>query len=194
MTTPRRPKLWVFAGPNGAGKTTLFNDMLRGDVPYINADEIARELTPASGTVDAIRAGRIAVQNRNALIAEGQSLSIETTLSGNSAVAFMRRAQQSNYDITLAFVGIDTPELSRARIDTRVEEGGHDVPQDAVIRRFPDAMAKLALAMDLANSALIFDNSGLERCLLLDVENGQVRFIEQNLPGWFEAHVPGKWR
>jgi len=71
VTTPRRPKLWVFAGPNGAGKTTLFNDMLRGDVPYINADEIERELTPASGTVHAIRAGRIAVQNRNALIAEG---------------------------------------------------------------------------------------------------------------------------
>ena len=51
------PILWVIAGPNGAGKTTLFNDMLRGDVPYVNADEIAAELDPASGTIDVIRAG-----------------------------------------------------------------------------------------------------------------------------------------
>ncbi len=53
--------LWVFAGPNGAGKTTLFNDMLRGEIPYINADEIAGELDPTSGGVDVIRAGRLAI-------------------------------------------------------------------------------------------------------------------------------------
>ena len=58
--------LWVFAGPNGAGKTTLFNDMLRGDIPYVNADEIAIELDPASGSVDVIRAGWLAIKRRNA--------------------------------------------------------------------------------------------------------------------------------
>ena len=107
--------LWVFAGPNGAGKTTLFNDMLRGQTPYINADEIVGELDPASGGVDVIRAGRLAIERRNAMVARGESLSIETTLSGNSALAFMRKAKAAGFRISLAYVGIDTPELSRAR-------------------------------------------------------------------------------
>lgn len=77
------PILWVFAGPNGAGKTTLFNDMLSCDIPYINTDEIAVELDPASGSVDVIRAGRMSVERRNAMQARGDSLSIETTLSGS---------------------------------------------------------------------------------------------------------------
>ncbi|HEX8486118.1 zeta toxin family protein [Sphingomonas sp.] len=187
--------LWVFAGPNGAGKTTLFNDMLRGDIPYINADEIAMELDPASGPVDALRAGRLAVERRNAMIDQGVSLSIETTLAGSSALAFMRKAKVAGFHVSLAYVGIDTPELSRARIDERVAEGGHDVPQDAVVRRHPDSLRRLAAAMEVADSALVFDNSGLERRLILHVENGVTKYIDDSCPGWFNAAVPGgMWR
>jgi predicted ABC-type ATPase len=88
--------------------------MLRGDIPYINADEIAKELDPASGGVDAIRAGRLAIERRNAMIDRGESLSIETTLAGRSAIAFMHTAKAASFRISLAYVGIDTPELSRA--------------------------------------------------------------------------------
>lgn len=182
--------LWVFAGPNGAGKTTLFNDMLRGDIPYINADEIATELDPASGGVEVIRAGRLAIERRNAMIAHGDSLSIETTLAGSSALAFMRRAKGAGFRVSLAYVGIDTPELSRARIDERVAEGGHDVPQDAVVRRHPDSLRRLAIAMELADSTLVFDNSGLERRLLLHVENGITKYTDDSRPDWFNAAVP----
>jgi predicted ABC-type ATPase len=186
--------LWVFAGPNGAGKTTLFNDMLRGLTPYINADEIAGELDPASGGVDVIRAGRLAIKRRNAMVARGESLSIETTLSGNSALAFMRKAKAAGFRISLAYVGIDTPELSRARIDERVAEGGHDVPQDAVLRRHPDSLRRLGAAMWLADSTLVFDNSGLERRLLLHLENGIVKYIDDTCPDWFETAVPQAMR
>lgn len=188
------PILWVFAGPNGAGKTTLFNDMLRGDIPYVNADEIAHELDPASGGIDALRAGRLAVERRNAMVSRRESLSIETTLSGSSALAFMRKAKATGYHISLAYVGIDTPELSRARIDERVVEGGHDVPQDAVLRRHPDSLRRLARAMEIADSSLVFDNSGLERRLLLQVENGIVSFIDDHRPAWFEAAVSRRFR
>lgn len=188
------PILWVFAGPNGAGKTTLFNDMLRGDIPYVNADEIATELEPASGTIDVIRAGRLAIERRNAMVAQHQSLSIETTLAGSSAIAFMRRAKAAGFQISLAYVGIDTPELSRARIDERVAEGGHNVPQEAVVRRHPDSMRRLAAAMEIADSTLVFDNSGLERRLLLHVEAGVAKFIEEVKPLWFEAAVPAAMR
>jgi predicted ABC-type ATPase len=184
------PILWVFAGPNGAGKTTLFNDMLRGHVPYVNADEIAQELDLASGGVDVIRAGKLAIQRRNAMVERQESLSIETTLSGSSALDFMRRAKAAGYRVSLAYVGIDTPELSRARIDERVAEGGHDVPQDAVLRRHPDSLRRLSAAMAIADSTLVFDNSGLERRLLLQVEDGLAKFINDGRPSWFDDAVP----
>ncbi len=194
MTEQARPFLWVFAGPNGAGKTTLFNDMLRGDIPYVNADEIAHTLDPASGGIDAIRAGRLAISRRNAMIARRECLSIETTLSGNSALAFMKRAKTAGYHLSLAYVGIDTPELSRARIDLRVAAGGHDVPQDAVARRHPDSMRRLSAAMELADNALVFDNSGIERRLLLHAAGGRAKYISDGKPMWFFNAVPDKMR
>lgn len=194
MNTSAQPTLWVFAGPNGAGKTTLFDEILRGKVPFVNADEIARTLEPSSGNIDVLQAGRRAVERRNLLLGKGESLSIETTLSGNSALAFMRRARALRYHISLAYVGIETPELSRARIDERVLQGGHDVPQDAVIRRHPDSMRRLAQAMQIADSSLIFDNSGLERRLLLHVENGSTLYLERARPAWFETAVPERLR
>ena len=168
--------------------------MLRGDVTYVNADEIAHTLQPASGGIDALRAGRLAVERRNAMIARHESLSIETTLSGNSALAFMARAKTNGYYISLAYVGIDTPALSRTRIDQRVSEGGHDVPQDAVARRHPDSMRRLAAAMKVADSTLVFDNSGPERRLLLHVEGGRAKFIDDGKPEWFYQAVPEQFR
>lgn len=168
--------------------------MLRGDIPYVNADEIAHELDPASGGIDALRAGRLAVERRNAMILRRESLSIETTLSGSSALAFMRKAKAAGFHISLAYVGIYTPELSRARIDERVIEGGHDVPQDAVLRRHPDSLRRLADAMKFADSSLVFDNSGLERRLLLRVEGGIASFVSDRRPGWFDAAVPEHMR
>lgn len=190
MTSLAPPILWVFAGPNGAGKTTLFNDMLRGDIPYVNADEIAHELDTASGIVDTLRAGRVAVERRKAMMKRHESLSIETTLAGNSALVFMWAAKEAGFHISLAYVGIDTPELSRSRIDDRVAEGGHDVPQAAVVRRHPASLKNLAVAMQIADSALVFDNSGLERRLLLQIEDGIVRLIDDERPSWFDMTVP----
>jgi predicted ABC-type ATPase len=168
--------------------------MLRGDIPYVNADEIAHELAPVSGAIDTLRAGRLAVERRNAMIKRRESLSIETTLTGNSALAFMRSAKEAGFRISLAFVGIDTAELSRARIEGRVAEGGHDVPQDAVVRRHPASLKSLASAMEIADSALIFDNSGLERRLLLQIENGITTFVNHESPAWLNAAVPKHMR
>lgn len=188
------PLLWVFAGPNGAGKTTLFNDMLRGDVPYINADEIARDLAPASGGIDVLRAGREAVRRRNSMLRGRESLSMETTLAGNSALAFMRAAKAVKYHISLAYIGLDSLELSRARIDDRVADGGHDVPHEVVMRRYPDSMNRLCDAMAIADSTMVFDNSMLDRRLLLLVEKGVSKFIANDRPVWFDKAVPERFR
>lgn len=184
------PRLWVFAGPNGAGKTSLFNEMLRGQIDFINADEIATKISQVNPYLDVIQAGRIAVARRNLALKERRNLSIETTLSGNSAIRFMANAKKLGYRIDLAYVGLDSAELSSDRVEQRVIKGGHDVPADAIMRRFPDSMSKLKQAIRLADRAFIFDNSAQERWLLLIIENQTARWIGNALPSWLEGAVP----
>ena len=184
------PKLWVLAGPNGAGKTSLFNEMLRGEIPFINADEIAVENSAPGQGLDVVEAGRIAVERRNQALARGDNFSIETTLSGTSAIRFMKRAKALGYKIDFAYVGLDSAEMSSDRVSLRVSEGGHDVPEEAIIRRYPDSLSKLEQAMRLADRAYIFDNSGRERQLLLIVEDQKAIWIELQLPNWVEEAVP----
>lgn len=195
MTTNHdRPTLWVFAGPNGAGKTSLFNQVLRGKIDFINADEIAREIAQVSGSIDVIRAGRLAIERRNRALASKVNLSIETTLSGNSAIMFMRHAKQVGYKIDLAYVGLDSADLSAERVEQRVALGGHDVPSDAISRRYPASMSNLETAIRLSDRAFIFDNSGEEGRLLLIIEDQMARWIEKDFPGWLEKSIPQEFR
>jgi predicted ABC-type ATPase len=168
--------------------------MLRGDIPFVNADEIAQTLEPTQAGLDVGKAGRLAVQRRNDLLARRESLSIETTLSGHSAIAFMQKAKAGGYRISLAYVGIDTPELSRTRVDVRVAKGGHDVPEDAIIRRHPDSLRRLRSAIAISDTILVFDNSGQERRLLLHIEEQEVRFIADDRPSWFYDSIPEELR
>lgn len=103
----------------------------------------------------------------------------------------MRRAQAVGYQISLAYVGIDTPELSRARVDERVAE---EVPQAAIVRRHPDSLRRLGIPMSIADSTLVSDNSGLERRLLLHFEEDLARYINDNRPVWFDMAVPDHMR
>lgn len=184
------PALWVFAGPNGAGKTTLFKAIVEGTVPYVNADDIAVELDAPNGTTNIVRAGRIAVERRGLLLRDRENVSIETTLSGNSALSFMSRAAVLGYQITLIYVGIQSVELSAARVRDRVASGGHDVPDDAIVRRYPDSINRLAQALEIAHNAFIFDNSGEVRRLLLQRVEKATLAVEPNLPKWFRQAVP----
>lgn len=194
-----KPQLWVVAGPNGAGKTTLVTQRL-ADRPLaeqfevVNPDVIAQSLPRIRGRLDERGAGEAAVLRRNLLLADRTSLAIETTLSGQSTLRFMRRAGSAGYRITLVFVGIDSVELSAERVRSRVADGGHDVPVQALTRRFPDTMAKLPEAMAIADRAYILDNSAKRRRLLMIREDGRLRFLEPHGPEWFKAAVPQDMR
>lgn len=194
-----KPQLWVVAGPNGAGKTTLVTQRLAGrplaeQFEVVNPDVIAQSLPRIHGRLDERGAGEAAVLRRNLLLAKGTSLAIETTLSGQSTLRFMRRARSTGFRITLVFVGIDSVELSAERVRSRVADGGHDVPVQALTRRYPDTMAKLPEAMAIADRTYILDNSGKRRRLLMIRENGRLRFLEPHGPDWFKAAVPQEMR
>lgn len=194
-----RPQLWVVAGPNGAGKTTLVTQRLAAraiddEFEVINPDVIAQSLPFLNGRLDERRAGEQAILRRNALVASGKSLAIETTLSGHSAMRFMGGAREAGFKVNLVYVGIDSPELSIDRVRTRVADGGHDVPIEALVRRHPDSMVKLPMAMDLAERAYVIDNSARRRRLLLIWDEGGVRYLDTDTPDWFRQAVPLKKR
>ena len=187
--------MWVVAGPNGAGKTTLVTQRLASraidaEFEVINPDVIAQRLPRIDGRLDELRARQEAIRRRNALVDQRRSLAIETTLSGHSALRFMRRAREADYKVNLVYVGIDSPELSFDRVRSRVADGGHDVPTDALARRHPDSLSKLPRALALADRAYVLDNSARRRKLLMIRENDRLRYLDPDTPPWFRDAVP----
>lgn len=156
---------------------------LRGRLEVVNPDDIAAALPRIGGRLDERRAGEEAVRRREALLTAGASFAIETTLSGAGALRFMRRAAEAGYKVTLVYVGLRSAALSRARVDGRVLDGGHDVPADALHRRYPDSLRRLGQALEIATRAYLIDNSGRRRRLLLIREDGRDRF-RLPLPVW----------
>ncbi|MCB8877458.1 AAA family ATPase [Acidisoma silvae] len=191
-------QLWVFAGPNGAGKSTLVAQHVRGRIPIVNPDDIARDLTgidppfnsPRTDIGRLIKAGRAAVVMREGLLKSGKSFGIETTLTGRSELDLMRRAQTAGYRINVVFVGLEDADLSAARVHSRVQRGGHDVPMVDVLRRYSRSMDHLAIALMIADRAFVFDNSGPRRRLLLFREAGRTKHLSQLLPEWAASAIP----
>ena len=188
------PVLWVIAGPNGAGKTSLFDQSLRDKLPFINADEIARELAGGSDGTAAWEAGRLAVEQRRIALRNCEAFSVETTLAGKSALALMRMARARGYRVNLVYVGLDFPELSADRVAQRVSNGGHGIPLAAISRRYPASIANLSHALRLCDRAHVLDNSSEERRLLLHIEDGKTRYIGSDLPEWLTNAVPLEMR
>ena len=132
------PTLCILGGCNGAGKTTLARELLPrlGLMRFLNADEMARGLSPLDPSLSAFRAGRLLLQEARSLIEAKASFAIESTLSGKTYVALIREAKESGYRILLHYIVIGSPSQAIARVALRVKLGGHDVPDEDVCRRF----------------------------------------------------------
>jgi len=131
--------LYIIAGCNGAGKTTASYSVLPEALEcraFVNADEIAKGLSPFEPETVSIQAGRIMLQRISDLIGRGQDFAFETTLSTKSYIQTIKKAQALNYHVTLIYFWLDTPQLAIERVRERVAKGGHHVPDDVVIRRY----------------------------------------------------------
>lgn len=184
------PQLWVFSGPNGAGKSTLVDRYMAGRLLVINPDNIARDLDGhLSDGQRVLRAGRMAVADRENLLRAGVSFAIETTLTGKSEIELMRAAAAAGYKLNLVYIGLNDLALSIGRVISRVASGGHAVPMPDLVRRFSRSQANLPVAMGLAERVFIFDNSGTRRQLIFLREKGRVKFQAAELPTWFARLV-----
>ncbi len=157
-------QLYIIAGSNGAGKTTASYTILPKMLDckeFVNADEIARGLSPFQPEKVNIHAGRIMLTRIKRLINDGVDFAYETTLSAKSYVNLIRQAQKKGYFVTLVFFWLNTPDLAVKRVKTRVLEGGHDIPENIIRRRYESGMKNLfQLYIPIADNWILIDNSG----------------------------------
>ena len=155
--------LYIISGCNGAGKTTASYTVLPEILDcreFVNADEIARGLSPFNPESMAIEAGRLMLQRIEDLLAKDKSFSIETTLATKSYINLVRRAQAKGYSVRLLFFWLNSPELALLRIAERVAKGGHNIPEPVVRRRYVAGIRNLIrLFMNEMDYWVIYDNS-----------------------------------
>ena len=162
MTVEKR--IFVIAGPNGAGKTTFATEFLpnEADCPiFVNADLIADGLSPFRSTLATVQAARLMLKQIDVHTGQGRSFAFETTLSGRRHARRIPPWQEKGYRVKLFFLRLPTPEAAIARVAQRVSEGGHDVPEPVIRRRFDAGWRNFEhIYRDLVDSWAVYDNSG----------------------------------
>jgi len=157
-------KLYVIAGCNGAGKTTASYTILPEILDckeFVNADEIARGLSPFQPERAGIQAGRLMLTRIKSLLESGENFAFETTLSTKSYVNFLKVAKDKGYQITLLFFWLNSVDLAISRVKTRVKEGGHNIPENVIRRRYEGGLANFfELYITIVDNWMLINNSG----------------------------------
>ncbi len=159
----RSKNLYIIAGCNGAGKTTASYTILPEIInckEFVNADEIAKGLSPFQPETVAFEAGRIMINRINDLLENNETFSFETTLATRSYKNKILEAKEQGYTTILLFFWLDNVELAKERVKTRVVEGGHNIPEDVIERRYLRGIKNLfEIYLPIVDITLIFDNS-----------------------------------
>lgn len=165
-------KLYIIAGCNGAVKTTASFTILPEILDckeFVNADEIAKGLSPFQPEKVSFEAGRIMLKRINELLSENETFAFETTLSTRSYKNKIAEAKEKGYRVTLLFFWLQSIELAKERVKTRVLEGGHNIESEIIDRRYKKGIKNLFdIYLPIVDGALIFDNSEGKYELLAD--------------------------
>jgi predicted ABC-type ATPase len=193
------PVFHLLAGPNGAGKSTLYralvdDQIIGADLVFVNADIYERDhLQHISDPEQRSEAARHwADAQRAEKLANGESFVSETVFSHESKLALIEEAVANGFAVALYVVALDDPQRLLARVKHRVLEGGHDVPAERILARYPRTMANLSRAVNLATTAYLFEAREIEDGgpqLVAVHENGQTQAVVEPLPQWVQRVV-----
>ena len=177
-------QLYIIAGCNGAGKTTASFTILPEVLDckeFINADEIAKGLSPFQPESVAMQAGRIMLARMDELLQKGETFAFETTLATKSYKQKIEWAQANGYEVTLLFFWLDSPNMAKKRVAQRVAEGGHSIPSETIERRYHNGIANhFAIYIDMVDICYIFDNSEGRKELIAQKERHKDIVIYNN--------------
>ena len=179
------PTVYVIAGPNGAGKTTFASEFLPDFVDcreFLNADLIAAGLSPFAPESQNIRAGRLLSERIKELGEAKQDFGFETTLSGRSYVRMLKdMQQQQGYRVVLFFLWLPSANMAVSRVANRVRQGGHNVPEDDIRRRYVSGQRNLfQLYRPLVNAWWLYDASRLPPSLIASEEDSNLTVVQTN--------------
>ena len=168
------PQLYIISGCNGAGKTTASFTILPEILnckEFVNADEIARGLSPFQPEKVAIEAGRIMLKRIDELLREKTNFAIETTLASRTYKNTILSAREKGYNITLIYFWLESVELAKERVKTRVSEGGHNIENHVIERRYYAGIKNLFdIYLPMVDVTLIYDNSNIKHVFVAKKE------------------------
>lgn len=180
------PVLYLFAGCNGAGKTTFARAYLttQFDVPprFLNADEIARGLSPLAPRTVALKAGRLLLDEVQGCLDGGASFALESTLSGHAQAAILTKAKAANYTIEIHYLWLPSPTLAVRRVAQRVRKGGHHIPADDIHRRYRRSLENFVqIYSSLADAWFLWSNVSEPPELILDSGEASLKQLSELL-------------
>jgi predicted ABC-type ATPase len=158
-------KIIIIAGPNGAGKTTFAKNFLPREartLRFINADLIAAGLAPFNPESISFKAARLMLNELDEYTKSGESFAFETTLSGSHYLQRIQEWRNLGYVVKLWFIALSSPEIAISRVAERVAQGGHNIPEDVIRRRFKAGLENFLKYQKAVNSWVLFDGDSAE--------------------------------
>jgi len=151
---------------------------------FLNADEIAREISPENVEAAAFASGRLLVERMRRYVNDGESFALETTCAGKSYIPTLKACRTNGWKVSLYYFWLPAPEFSIDRVAKRVSNGGHHIPHEVIYRRFTIGLSNmLKLYLPLADEAKIYDNSGSMRILIAERAEGS-ELVIHDLERW----------
>jgi predicted ABC-type ATPase len=176
--------LYIISGCNGAGKTTASYTILPEILncrEFVNADEIARGLSPFNPESAGIQAGRLMLERIQYLLKQGKNFAIETTLSTRSYKQLVSKAQEQDYYVTLLFLYLPSPQMAVERVKVRVAEGGHNIPTDVIVRRYEKGLSNFFnLYREIVDEWMLIENSGEAYQILAIGNKIEIEIVEES--------------
>lgn len=189
------PTVYIIAGPNGAGKTTFAAEFLPDFVncrEFVNADLIAAGLSPFAPETQDVRAGRLLLTRIRELAAAKVDFGFETTLAGRSYVRLVNRMKGDGYRVCLFFLWLPSADLAVARVANRVRQGGHNIPEAVIRRRFDAGLRNLfSLYQPQLDAWWLLDASQLPPTTIASEEDGESNIVRVETYNQIQSSVKG---
>jgi predicted ABC-type ATPase len=179
------PVFTIFAGPNGSGKSSIIDSVaFVGRNNFLEADAIAKRIHATQPQSAAIAAGREVLRRTQEYLDSGEDFAIETTLSGNWTLAAVREARVRRFFVRLVYICLESPEQCIRRVRERVAQGGHDVPNEDVRRRYFRSLMNAKQLVTIVDETFVYDNSGPAPKLIVDFRAGRIVSKSTYVPDW----------